>query len=71
MKEVISLGRYRVHKHRRRWIVVKMHGHGEGCISTHASRSTALAALRRYYEGDEYRKREAAALLVGLLDKTG
>jgi hypothetical protein len=52
MKQVVLIGRYRVYKHKRRWIVTAPHAHGEGCISSHGSQATALSAARRYYDSD-------------------
>jgi hypothetical protein len=52
MKEVTLIGRYRVHKHHGRWIVVHTHSHGEGCVSRHGSHATACAAAKRYDEAD-------------------
>jgi hypothetical protein len=52
MKQVILLGRYRVYKHNRRWIVTAQRSHGDACISSHASQATALSAARRYHESD-------------------
>lgn len=63
MMEVTIVGRYRVHKHKRHWIVTIMHQHGEGCISTHGSRATALAAAKRYDDSARQRHREARSLL--------
>lgn len=71
MKEVILIGRYRVYKHKQHWIVCVQHAHGDGCISSHATKANALAAARRYDDGDQWRKAQAARLLVGLLNKTG
>jgi hypothetical protein len=52
MKNVTLIGRYRVYKHSRRWIVTAPHAHGEGCISKHGSHATACAAAKRYDESD-------------------
>ena len=69
MKNVTLIGRYRVYKHKRHWIVTVQHAHGDGCISTHGSYATACAAARRYDQGDRARSREASRLLLGLLEK--
>jgi hypothetical protein len=60
MQEVTLIGRYRVHKHRRRWIVTHNYSshHGEGCISTHGSHATACAAAKRYDATDRRRQGE-------------
>ena len=63
MKEVTLIGRFRVYKHHRRWIVTRAHAHGEGCISTHGSYATAIAAAKRYDESARRRHREERALL--------
>ena len=57
MREVTLIGRYRVHKHRRHWIVAHMKAHREGCISTHGSHATACAAAKRYDESDREKER--------------
>ena len=61
--EVTLIGRFRVHKHHRRWIVTRAHAHGEGCISTHGSYATAIAAAKRYDESARHRHREDRTLL--------
>ena len=63
MKHVTLIGRFRVYKHRSRWIVVRQHGHGDACISTHGSYATAIAAAKRYDESDRRRHHEERALL--------
>lgn len=55
MKQVTLIGRYRVYKHKHRWIVTVQHAHGDGCVSTHGSHSTAVAAAKRYDETDQRR----------------
>ena len=63
MKDVTLIGRFRVFKHHRRWIVTRTHAHGEGCISKHGSYATAIAAAKRYDESARRRHGEYRALL--------
>ena len=63
MREVTLIGRFRVYKHHRRWIVTRTHAHGEGCHSTHGSSATAIAAAKRYDESGRNRHRDERALL--------
>ena len=63
MKDVTLIGRFRVYKHHRRWIVTRAHAHGEGCLSTHGSYATAIAAAKRYDESRRRCHREERALL--------
>lgn len=63
MKEVTLIGRYRVYRHHRRWIVTVQHAHGDGCISAHGSHATAVAAAKRYDEGDRRRARDYGELV--------
>lgn len=58
MRHVTLIGRYRVHKRGRRWIVVRTHSHGEACVSTHGSYATACGAAKRYDESDQLRHRD-------------
>lgn len=68
MQTVTLIGRYRVYKYHRRWIVTRTHAHGEACISSHGSHATACGAARRYHEADLRRGhdyREAVKKFVG------
>ena len=55
MKEVTLIGRYRVYRHRGRWIVTALHAHGDACISSHGSHATAVGAANRYDDTDRRR----------------
>ena len=69
MKQVTLIGRFRVYKHRHRWIVVRVHSHGDACISTHGSYATAIAAAKRYDESTRRRHGEERSLLSVLQEE--
>lgn len=63
MKQVTLIGRYRVYRHKRHWIVTVQHQHGDGCISTHGSYATAISAAKRYDDSDRRRSHSYSDLV--------